>query len=180
MPEWKTYRRFPMLKKTATTTLLLFIFAAGALDAKIVKIPPPTQENCPYAELPCTQLQKTYICELITSMGEQSWFSLFKNRGHLEAIGAHINSVHPLKFLGTIFSNPSLKPQMAAIFDDSLKKNQLMNNGLIPNLDREAEKGNLHKYLRDFAEEIHVSPQALEGYFHSHQWEEMVRFLIQS
>lgn len=169
-----------MFKHPIALAIFSLQFLATPLSAKIIKIAPPTQENCTYAELPCSEQQKAYIEELITAMGEQTWFSLFKNRNHLEAIGSHINSVHPLKFLGTIFSNPNLKTHMLAIFDDFLKKGQLMDNGLIPNLNREADKGTLSKYLNAFAEEVKIPVDALQPYVQSRDWDEMVRFLIRS
>lgn len=166
-----------MFKKTVIA--LSLILAGGPLSATIIKIPPAAQVDPAYADIPCSDQQKAYIGELITAMGDQSWAGLFKNRKHLEFIGAQISPVHPLKFLGIIFSNPSLKPKMAAIFDDFLKKGQLV-DGLIPNLNREVDKGTLMKHLVPFAKEVGVNPEILKGYFESRDWEAMVRFLIQS
>ena len=170
-----------MFLKTPFLIALLatFTVASASLQGSIIKIPPVAQQDLCYAALPCSEQQKEYILELITAMAVEDSFELFKNRKHLEFIGTQISSVHPLKFLGTIFSDPSNKTLMASVLNKYVPKNKLL-GGLIPNLDREADKGVLNKHIADFAQEVHVSPEILQPYFEGRLWEEMVKFLIQS
>ncbi len=159
--------------------LLALTLVTASLSGSIIKIPPAAQEEMTYDKLLCSKDHKDYIEELITAMKEQSWLTLFKNRKHLEFIGSQINPVHPLKFLGTIFSNPTLKSYMPVIFEDFLKKGQLL-DGLSANLNREADKGALNRYLTPFAQEVGVSPEIIQPYFQSRNWEGLVQMLNQS
>lgn len=159
--------------------LLALTLVTASLSGSIIKIPPATQEEVTYDKLLCSEQHRAYIAELITAMKEQSWLDLFKNRKRLEFIGAQITPIHPLKFLGVIFSNPTLKAHMPVIFDDFLKRGQLL-DGLGMNLSREADKGTLNKYLTPFAQEVGLSPEVIQPYFQSRNWEGLVQMLNQS
>lgn len=167
-----------MFKKSVLAASILLLSAP--LSASIIKIPPTTQGELTYATLPCSDQQTAYIRELVSSMGNSGWLDLLSNQKHLKFIGSQIDTVHPLKFLAAIFVTPDLKIEMAKILDSYLKKDQMLDKGLIPNLDREADKGTLMKYLVPFAEDVRVSPDVLRPYFERRDWESMVRFLIQS
>lgn len=145
----------------------------------IIKIPPAHQAELLYKDLIFTEQDKLYICELITTMSQSNKFQLLFKQSHLKMIGAQINHVHPLKFISTIFSDPELKSLMPTIRDDSFKWSGLL-DGLGPSLTREAIKGKLQLYLNDFAEEVHLAPEAIRPYFESRDWDNFIRFLIES
>lgn len=157
--------------------------------AQIVRIPPGGQKDPAYKNLICTEEDKALIFELITTLSDNSKFTLLMKQSHLRQLGAQINHVHPFKFLGAIFSHPRLKTGMRNVFDDYFKRNGFM-DGLGPSLSREASKGKLFQYLDDFAAEVNVSSTALKELFGSRNWagpdwdtddwEMLVRFLIES
>ncbi len=144
----------------------------------IIKFPPPEKGES-YKDLVCTDDDKANISEIITTMAENNKLSLLLKQSYLRNLGAQINHVHPLKFLGAVFSNPMLKECMIEIFDDYFKRNGFM-DGLGPSLTREAEKGKLDPLIKDFAVEVHVSPESIRPYFQKKDWEGLVRFLMGS
>jgi hypothetical protein len=161
---------------------LLVLFVPFHSDAhplgSIIKFPvTPSQQT--YEELVCTDQDKATIYEIITTMAENGKVGLLFKKNHLNELGSHINHIHPLKFLSTIFSNPRLKECMGGIFEDYFKRNGFM-DGLGPSLEKEAEKGTLEKLLPGFATEVSVDSDHLRPYFRSRDWENMVRKLIQS
>lgn len=145
--------------------------------ASIVKFPKKGPKDPSYQELACTQEDKDKIYEIITTVAETGKLSLLVKRGHLKALGAEINHVHPLKFLSTIFTHPYLRSCMWEIFDDYFKRKEFM-EGLGPSLHREADRGKLAQHIEPFAAEVGVSAEMVRPHFESREWEELVRFLI--
>lgn len=147
--------------------------------ASIIKKPPVKSTEITYKDLACTEDQKTYIYEIISTMAEKGKLSLLFNQTHLKELGDRISDVHPLKFLSVIFSDPYLKSCMMVVWSDYFKRTGFM-DGLAPSLTREMEKGKLMSYLKDFAKDVNVSVEHLQGYFDAHDWDNLVLFLIQS
>lgn len=158
---------------------VLIYCLAAPVYASIIKRPPAKTQEMTYKDLPCSDNQKAYIYEIISTMGENSKLSLLFKQGHLKELGAHINEVHPFKFLAVIFSHPHLKNCMMVIWSDYFKRNGFL-DGLAPSLSREAEKGKLLPYLADFSAELNVHPEAVQAYINAQDWEGLVVFLIQS
>jgi len=147
--------------------------------ASIIKLPPNPGADVAYKDLVCTEQDQANIIEIITSIADNSKFSLLLKQSHLKNIGAQINHVHPLKFLSVAVSSDHLKSCLILIFDDYFKKNGFM-DGLGPSLTREADKGKLEVYLPAFAAEVGVPIESIKPYIQSRDWEGLVHFLMHS
>ena len=151
--------------------------------ASIIKIPPPTQPpagELSYNQLACSEIDRQKITRLISVMAENGKLTLLiKYQRDLRQIGREIDHVHPLKFLSTIFSNPTLKGYMKEIYHDYFKWTNFM-DGLGNGLTAQAKQGKIVPYLNDFAKEVGVQPEALQGYVQSLDWENMLVFLMNS
>lgn len=158
---------------------LILIFSAHPMTASIIRKPPVKTGEVTYKDLVCTEQDKAYIYEIISTVAETSKLSLAFKKGQIEEKGAQILHVHPLKFLSTIFTNPYLKSCMYYVWDDYFKKMKFM-GGLVPNLTRESEKGRLEQYIKEFSVEVGVPAENLKPYFDAHDWENLVLHLIQS
>lgn len=146
--------------------------------ASIIRIPSTGgSKDLSYFELTCTEADKKNIGFIIRTMAENGKISLLFKQGELKRIGEEINHVHPLRFLGTIFSDPHLKQCMREIYTDYFKWNGFM-DGLGPSLTNQASQGKLMQYLNDFAKECDVAPESISGYISSKSWEDMVRYLM--
>lgn len=168
-----------MLRKYSVFLIISMALFVTPAMASIIKKPPAKSVETTYKELVCTDQDKANISEIISTMAENSKLSLLFKQSHLKEIGAQINHVHPLKFLGAVFSNPHLKSCMYYIWDDYFKRNGFL-DGLGPSLTREAEKGKLSQYLHEFAAEVGVPLENIQGYFAVMDWENLVLYLIQS
>jgi hypothetical protein len=143
----------------------------------IIKLPSKPGKDIPYSELICTDQDKAYIVEIITTIADNSKFSLLLKQTHLKNLGAVINHVHPYKFLVVATSSPQLKAAIALIFDDYFKKNGFM-DGLGARLSTEAEKGSLEQYLPQFAAEIGIPAEEVQPFLRSREWDGFIHFLI--
>ena len=147
--------------------------------AAIIKLPPNPGEDIAYKDLVCTEQDIANIVEIITSIADNSKFSLLLKQSHLKNLGAQINHVHPMKFIAIAVSTPQLKACLMNIFDDYFKRNGFM-DGLGPSLTREAEKGKLDAYLKDFCNELGVKAEDILPYIQARDWEGLVRYLMQT
>jgi hypothetical protein len=168
-----------MLRKIFLFLVVLTCFTAMHLSASIIKKPPTKSVETSFKELICTAEDRAVVAEIITTMAENSKLSLYFKKPHLKEIGAQINHLHPLKFLSAIFSEPELKLCMRFIWGDYFKRTSILDN-LAPALTREAEKGKLEQYLKDFAKEVNISAESIKPFFDGQDWENMVLHLIYS
>jgi hypothetical protein len=169
--------------KTRTTAPFLKDELSVALPKTIahIVIPPPTQPptaDVAYDQLACSDVDKQKITRLISTIAENGKLVLLlKYQRELRQIGREIDHVHPLKFLSTIMSNPTLKADMREIYHDYFKWTNVM-DGLGNGLTTQAKQGKVAIYLNEFAKEVGVKPEALQGYVQSQDWENMVVFLM--
>ncbi len=147
-----------------------------SLLASMIKFPPENKSEA-YKDLTCTEADQANIQEIITLMAENGKLSLLLKKNYLQNLGAQINHVHPLKFLSTIITSEKLKSYLYEIFDDYFKRNGFM-DGIGPSLSRESDKGKLNQYIGDFSEEVNTPREHLSKFFLNHDWEGLVRFLI--
>ncbi|MBX7065653.1 MAG: hypothetical protein K1X28_00340 [Parachlamydiales bacterium] len=166
-------RKFPLLI-TLTAVLL-----SSNINGSIIKKPPPKPVEMAWQELACSEQDRANIYEIVSTVAEKNKLSLLFQQNYLREKGAQIAHVHPLRFLGVIFSNPHLKTCMFYIWDDYFKRTSFVTD-LSAALTREADKGKLHPYLNDFCREVNVPAEAVKSFFDSRDWENFVLFLIQS
>jgi hypothetical protein len=168
-----------MTRKWQLFLVVFMAFFAAPAMSSIIKKPPAKPSEILYKDLVCTEADRMNIYEIISTMAEKGKLGLLFQQNHLREVGSQINHVHPLKFLAVIIKDPHLKSCMFYIWDDYFKRNGFL-DGLTPSLTREAEKGKLDAYIKDFADDIGASHETLKSYFDVRDWENMVLFLIQS
>jgi hypothetical protein len=150
----------------------------------IIRIPPKEEVKTyvNYKELPCTAYHKEIIGYIITVMGTQSYFWLFRHSNELKAKGKEINDLHPLKFLETIFSpegvEKGLRGHMDVIMDSRFTRNNFL-EGVGTSLSRKAMEGELQFYISDFAQAVKVPSEEIQPFFQNHDWESMVKRLME-
>jgi len=163
------------------TIFVLFIGSAYAFNMPIAGIKiKPVESAAKYSELRCSDDDKAKIREIVETLSKHSYWDLYNNhRSRLEKIGEDVRPVHPLRFLGHIFSYPDLKSCMRAIFNDPIIKYNFMSN-FAPRMDVETQKGTLIKYYEDFAKSLNLAPNTVKSYLDNKNWEGLVIFLMNS
>lgn len=168
-----------MLRRSPLLLLVITALMAAPASCSIIKRPPPKPVEAGYYDLICTDEDRANIHEIVSTVAEKSKVSLLFNQTYLREKGAAVTHVHPLRFMGVIFSDPYLKTCMFYICNDYWKRSSFVGD-LSSALSREADKNNLHIYLNDFAKEVGVPYESLKGFIDNRDWDNLVLFLIQS
>ena len=137
----------------------------------------PIVGDLSYNELTCTEEDVQNIAFILTTMAENGKLALLLRTQELRRIGDAILHVHPFRFLGLVFANPTLKTCIKEISNDYFKWGELM-GGIGVSLTAQADRGKLDCYLNDFAKEIDIDPALLQGFIASRSWENLVAFLM--
>lgn len=163
-------------------------FSKAGIVAGIIKIPPKEERILPYSELPRTQEDENKINELITTMGTHGKIDLLLNyEKRLRKIGDELRYIHPLKFIGYIFSHKDsngieLKKHMATVFDDYFKRVNFVKD-FGQTMDMYDLKNQLSIYLNDFTNEVKINPSLIQQFFDKNNkdygnWEGLIKVLI--
>ena len=123
------------------------------------------------------------ISKMVKNLGELGWLGLLKKKSTMEKLGDKILPVHPLRFLGYVVSNPSLKRQLPKIVDDFVKRKSFFNGhgkraGFSQRMSSLMNQNQMMQYLPGFAQQVGASEHAILPYFQSHDWEGLVRYLM--
>lgn len=160
------------------------VFSKAGILAGIIKIPPKDEKTYTYSELPRTLEDEKKIEDLISTLGTHGKIDLLLNHEkRLRKIGDELRYLHPLKFIGYIFSHKNsngeldLKKNMDSIFDDYFKRTNFV-EGYSQNMDLYDLKNKLYVYLDDFAKEVNIPSTKLAPFLKEKDWEGLLKFLI--
>lgn len=137
-----------------------------------------------YYQLRLTADDQSSISKMIKNLGELGWLGLLKKKSAMEKLGDNILPVHPLRFLGYVVSNPSLKKQLPKIMGDFVKRKSFLNGhgkriGFSQRMTNEVNHNNMMQYIPGFAQQIGASEESLQKYFNAHDWEGLIRDLME-
>lgn len=131
----------------------------------------------PYNELICTDVDKRKIYHIIHTLGTNGKLALlFKHKKKLEKFGDEIRHVHPLKFLGYIFSNNILKNDMKKIMNDYFVRKNFMKD-LSIEMTNELKNGSVRRIIKSFSEKLHVHENELIPFIEKKDWHGFVNYL---
>lgn len=130
-----------------------------------------------FYQLELTKEDRHNIRKLIKNMADLDLWELFKRVREMKKLGQKIRKVHPLRFLGYIFSNYELKNRLIKIRQSPFKWNKFM-NGLKERLSLEAHQKNLLKYVSGFSQLVNRHPVEVWDYIHFRDWDRFVLFLM--
>jgi hypothetical protein len=167
----------------AISNLENHFFKSGLL-AIAIKIP-SVEKEIPYNDLPGSSDPhiKEQIIDLITTLGENGRIAIFLNHvDRLTKIGENLRPLHPLRFIGCIFSpeNAGLKKHMRKIKKSSFKWNEFFTKELLISIQHECKKGNIFPYLVDFSTEVGKPVSDIKPFFERNDWDGLIEFLIEN
>lgn len=117
------------------------------------------------------------ISKLIKNMADMNLWELLKKSKDMKKLGRKIEPVHPLRFLGHIFSTHDLKKRMPKIKDSHFKWVKFT-EGLCDRLSKEARNNNLNRFIPGFAQTTGCSEAMIEDFIRRHDWHGMLDYLM--
>lgn len=179
-PSSKIVEERQIVKKNLLHTIS---FSKAGIVAGIIKIPPKEERTLSYNELPRTNEDEKKIEDLITTLGLHGKLDLLLNHEkRLRKIGDDLRYLHPLKFIGYIFSHKNangerdLKAYMKEVFDDYFKKTNFLKD-FSQTMDIYDLKNKLTVYVNDFAKEVNVPADKIMPWINQKDWEGLLKFL---
>lgn len=121
--------------------------------------------------------EKYAIREILLSIGEKNIAGLLIDSYRLSSLGATIQHIKPLQFLGYILSEPYLKKCLKRGAKSYFKWSAFM-DGLSGKMKRELKEGILIDQLSDFARFVGGDPYTLEMFAREEAWDEFVKSLL--
>ncbi len=131
----------------------------------------------PFYQLPLNEKEKRHIWTIITNMAEKNIFQLAFEKGAMEKRGNKINHVHPMRFLGYIFSEPELKSCVKNIKKSSFKWDAFV-DGFARRMREENSNNNVLQYVPGFAQQVGSTPDKVKQYVQNKDWEGLIKSLM--
>lgn len=134
-------------------------------------------EKRPYYELAVSGDERGKIHRLIDKLGNESLYHLLLKKREMERLGDEIDHVHPMRFLGVIFSNGHLKKSMKGVYDSSFKWNRFI-SGLSKKLKRNKRNGNVFQYSEGLAADTGKDAGEIRKKLNQEDWSGLVKYLM--
>jgi len=131
----------------------------------------------PYETLPISLDEKQKIAQLLTIMAENNVFMLLFERKNLERLGQDINHVHPMRFIGTVFSSPRLKYCMHQIRRSGFKWDGFM-DGFSERFTEELKANNINAYVPGLALALEVNEEEMQKFIDRNDFVGLINYLM--
>ena len=130
-----------------------------------------------YYQLRLTPFDCKNIAKLINYLCMSKW-DILKNKGKIKQLGDEIRVVYPLRFMGYIISNPSLKKKLKNNIKGTLFVWSNFIDGFGERMGKEKFHQTLDLYLPGFCQHLGVSEEEVRQFIEKENWEEFVNFLL--
>jgi len=128
--------------------------------------------------LPIHQWEKKVIEKIVTAMGEKRLDELMWNQSEMKKWGKQIHHVHPLRFLGHVFSDSYLKSCVQRFRGSSFKWDNFI-DGYASRMREEAASANLEKHVQGFCDFMRIDLEPVQQLVSVGNYEGLVIHLLQ-
>ncbi|MFS8564191.1 MAG: hypothetical protein LVR00_07775 [Rhabdochlamydiaceae bacterium] len=130
-----------------------------------------------YAQLPMRPEESKIIGEIIEGITHNViWLGI--HQGEFMRKKQQIKHVHPMRFLGEIFSNTNLKSCMRKVEKTHFQWNRFVQE-LKANMEKEYSRNNLFQHVEGFCQSVRADPERVKTFIQKHDWSGLVKYLIQ-
>lgn len=148
-----------------------------AQQASIITVADATGSIEPFYQLPLNEKERRIIRSIFTTMAEKNIFELALVKRSMEKKGKKVTHVHPMRFVGYIFSNHQLRGCMKKIVKSSFKWDAFV-DGFSKRMKEEHANNNLHRHIPGFCQEVGADPHAVARFIDKKDWEGLVKSLL--
>lgn len=145
--------------------------------AETMVIPDPDPALVAFYQLSLDIHEKKTIHYIIYTMAHKNVVQLGWKKKSLEKRGKKIQQVHPLRFLGYVFSDRELSYCMHEIKKSHFKWYGFL-DGFCKKMKEESRSNNLAPFVAGFAQHLNVDPATVMSYINKDDFEGLVRYLM--
>jgi len=129
--------------------------------------------------LPIHLWEKKIIEKIVTSLAEKTLPQLLIERKEMEKRGDQVRHVHPLRFMGIVFSDSYLKSCLPQFRNQAFKWSNFI-NGFADRMREELAKNNLLQHIDGFADYLSADANKIKELINKGQFEEVIVYLIEN
>ncbi|MBS0615284.1 MAG: hypothetical protein JSR58_01875 [Verrucomicrobia bacterium] len=157
----------------------LMLYGADTFDLPVLEEQGNTSDEAlaPYNAIPVTEAEEKLVWELIDKLGNKSIVGLTFAAFEMNRLGDKVRHIHPLRFLGYIFSDPYLKKCMKKAFEKTLVRNEFV-KGLSEKFHKEFAQDNVYQLVPGFCKKTGADPDEVNSFIQAYQWQSLVEYLI--
>jgi len=123
-----------------------------------------------------SSLDRENISFIITTLADTSYFRLLFKQGELEKAGEEVRHVHPLRFLGYVFADPSLRNDIGKMRTKRIVWSRFWGD-MRDSLEKESQIGEVDQRIAHlFAEQ--VNREDVEEFVTENDWDKMIEHLL--
>lgn len=138
---------------------------------------PSEEDGDPFLSLALTEVEQRTIAFIIQNMADKNIFELALEKRKMEEKGKQINHIHPLRFIGCIFSDYELTKAIKKVRKSSFKWDAFL-DGFVKRMKEEHSKNNLLPYVSGFAKAVNVLEEKVLYYVQKKDWEGLIDYLM--
>ena len=149
-------------------------------DPFLTPIDPPSTYDPSITEfenLPIQEWEKQVIAFIVTEMAEKNVFELLLEKREMERKGKKINHVHPLRFIGYVCSDLTLKKAVRTFRKNPFKWDNFI-NGFAGRIREEHGRSNLLRFIPSFSRYLQADEATILNYLEQNDCDGLVRYLI--
>ena len=121
---------------------------------------------------------KADIDYVITTLGTTGAMGLMFKKGELEKRGNQTAPVHPLAYLGYVFSNPQLKHLVGKMSRPAWSR---WKSDFAKSLEKASERGNMKEaYIADFSKKVGISEAKIKPLIEQKKWNQFIDLLVKN
>jgi hypothetical protein len=127
-----------------------------------------------------SQKERDDIFYIVTTLGRSSLKKLLSAKASLKKAGTRVDHIHPLKFLGCLFSDEEMKVGILQIKERGGWVGKEFFSGLYDSLNAESNLQNLKPdHISDFAAHLNVDNDLMSKFIVERDWKGMINTLIE-
>jgi hypothetical protein len=127
--------------------------------------------------LPIHLWEKKIIEKIVTSLAEKSLPQLLLERKEMEKRGDQVRHVHPLRFMGIVFSDSYLKSCLPQFRNQAFKWSNFI-GGYSDRMREELAKNNLLQHVDGFADYLNADAAKIKEFINKGQFEDIINYLL--
>jgi hypothetical protein len=130
-----------------------------------------------FYQLPLEDWESKIIYKIVSTMAEKNLLQLALEKKSMEKKGRQINHVHPMRFIGYVFSDPYLKNCMSVIRKSHFKWSNFV-DGFGGRMREEFRNNNLMRHIPEFCQLVGADAQTVSQHIQNKDWDSLVKCLL--